>query len=173
IAIGNVPPDRPDKADRAANIERRSPSQMRHDEDDERRSNGGTKTTGAMRQPLDETALFAWKPKLHRARGSRKGASLSNSEQKAHHDERDRARRRRGGCRHYGPVCNDRPQHRPPAKAVVEPAAGHLEESICPHKSTEDHPHGDLVKAELLADDWSSRRNIDPIQIGDEIHQAN
>src|SRR5216683_5659971 len=55
---------------------------------------------------------------------------------------------------------------------VAQPAAGNLEQRIGPAKSAEDPPHGDHVKTELLADLRCRRRDVDAIQIGDEVHEA-
>src|SRR5262252_9600956 len=57
-----------------------------------------------------------------------------------------------------------------PGKAPASPT---LKDGIGPDKGAEDRPHRDLVKAKLIANNWGSRRDIDPVQVGDEVHQAN
>jgi|SRR5215472_10777321 len=39
-------------------------------------------------------------------------------------------------------------------------------------EGTEDDAHGDFVEAKLLADDWRHGRDVHPVEIGDEVHQA-
>ena len=58
------------------------------------------------------------------------------------------------------------------AETIVQPAAGDLEQGIGPDEGTEDDAHGDFVEAELLADDRRHGRDVHPIEIGDEVHQA-
>jgi hypothetical protein len=41
-----------------------------------------------------------------------------------------------------------------------------------PDEGTEDDAHGDFVEAEVLTDDRRHGRDVHPIKIGDEVHQA-
>src|SRR5215471_3319656 len=164
IAIGHVPPYGPENADRAANIEYRSPAERRHDQHHNRWRNGCSYAARAVRDPLDEAALLPRVPKLHGAGCSRKRASFADTKKKANYYKRGCASGC-GGCRgHNRPVANNDRQYIPRAESIAEPAAGNLKHGIGPDKGAEDYTHRDFVEAKFLADDWRRGRDIHPIK---------
>ena len=172
ISIGEIPPDGPEQSNQAADVEHPLPAQGGHDDYDKGRSDGGAGTAGAMRDALHEAAFLPRKPQLHRTRGNRKRARLADAEQEAHDDKSGSAARERRCRRHERPITDDRCQYAAWSKSIAKPSARHLEYGVGPDESAEDCAHGKLVEVEFLADDRRRRRYVHPVEIGDEIHQA-
>src|SRR5215831_12440711 len=74
VAVAQIPQQRPNQTDRAADVEHPTPPERGHDQHNDRRRDGGAKPARAVGQPLHETALLPRIPKLHGAGRARKGA---------------------------------------------------------------------------------------------------
>ena len=172
VAIGEIPQDRPDQADRAADVEHRAPAERRHDQHHQRRRNRRAEPARAVGDALHEAALVLGIPELHGARRAGEGAAFADAEQEAQHHERGRAGRPGRRCGHHRPIGDDDGEHLARAEAVADPAAGNLEQCIGPDEGAEDHAHGDLVEAEFLADGRSRGRDVHAVEISNQVHQA-
>ena len=172
IAIGQRPPQRPEKSDRPANIEYRPPAKFAHDQHDNRRCDRGAEPAGAMRYALHEASFGPRIPKLHGARGAGKRAGFADAEHKPDSDEGRGAESGGGRCRHDRPKTDHAGKHAAGTEPVAQPAAGDLKQRVGPGEGAEDDAHRHLVEAELFADLRRCGRNIDAVEVGDEIHHA-
>ncbi len=126
----------------------------------------------AMRDPLHKTALVFRIPELHGSRRDRKCTGFADTKKETEHHER-RCAGGGGGCgRHCRPIGHNRRENVARAEAIAEPTAGNLKHGVGPSESTEDHTHCDLVETKLLADHGSCGRDVDAVEIGNEVHQA-
>ena len=108
IAVQDGKGDRPHDAQQRERIEHPAPAERRHDGNGEERRRGDRKPAEAMRDPLNEAALFLGKPKLHGARRGRKRASFAEAEHEAHAEQRDETAGQSGCRRHNRPERDDR-----------------------------------------------------------------
>src|SRR5674476_1707743 len=120
---------------------------------------------------LDKAALVRRIPELHGAGCARKCASFADAKKKAKRHERGCSSGRSGRRRHDRPIANNDRQNVPRPEPIAEPAAGNLKHSVGLDKGAEDHAHRYLVEPEFLADDGRRGRDIDAIEVGNQVHQ--
>ncbi len=87
VAVGKIPPEGPEHADRGADVEHPLPPERRHDQHHDRRRNGCSEATRAVGDPLAEATLLPRIPELHGAGCSRKCAGFADTEQKTNDHE--------------------------------------------------------------------------------------
>ena len=172
VAVAQAPPQRPHQSDQPANQERPAPAEIDHDQQHQRRRDRSSGAAGAVGDALHEAAFAPRIPKLHRARRAGECAGFADAEQEAQHDERGRAERQAGRGGHDRPIGDDGSQHAARAEAIAQPAARHLEQRIGPDEGGEDVAHRDIVEAEFLADLRRRGRDVDAVEISDEVHHA-
>ena len=125
-----------------------------------------------MGDALRKAALVRAHPVRQRARRRRKSRPLADAERKPGHEQR------RQSADHAGPHRRRRHQQRAQKQrearphAVAEPSAGDLEEGIGIGKRGKCDAELGCGKAEVLLHDRRRGRNIDPIDIENEVHQA-
>jgi hypothetical protein len=107
-----------------------------------------------------------------RARRGRKGGALAEAEGETRRQQRDEAARRTGHHRRGADDEAADAQRAAGAEAVAEPAADELEQRVRIGEGREDKAELGVAEAELGFDQRRRRRDVDPIDIEDEIHQA-
>jgi hypothetical protein len=121
---------------------------------------------------LRETALGGRCPVLHRAGGGGEGGAFANAHQHAHQEERHQPVDKAGQHRGQGPDHAAPEQRLAGAEAVAHPTAEHLENQIGIGEGREDQAQLGVAEAELALDLAGGGGDVDPVDIGDEVHQA-
>jgi len=112
------------------------------------------------------------RPGCHGARRGREGRAFAQAEQHARDDQRDEAARE---TRQHGGACpDDRAQRERAARAeaVAHPSADDLKHEIRISERGKHESDLRMRQAQLRAELSSRGADIDPVDIGDEIHRA-
>src|SRR5208283_1563283 len=166
VPVCDPPNNSPEDADCAENVEHCPPTPGRYDCHSEGRHDSRAQTARTMSDALDNATLSPRKPHLHRACCCGKCSSFSYTEKETNDRERKHSDAVGGCCRHDGPICHDGTQHGSRPELVAQPAARDLEYGIAPRKHAENNSHGDLIKAEFLADDRCCSGDIHAVHVG-------
>lgn len=125
-----------------------------------------------MGEALGEATPVGGRPVLHGARRRRKGCSFAETKRDARNEQRQQAGHeagRDGGERPDQPAP-EQGLARP--KAVSDPAADYLEQQIGIGKGREYQPELRVAQTEFFLDFTGRRADVDPVDIGDEVHDA-
>src|SRR6516225_4804361 len=142
------------------------------DQDDDGRRDKGAESARAMRKALGKAALAPRIPHLHCAGRAGKRSGLAGAEKKQQDGKGQSVARKPRRYRHERPESDEDGENRPRAEALAQPAAWDLKQGIAPEQRAQDHALGEIVEAECLLDRRRRVRHDDPIEIGDEVHEA-
>ena len=125
-----------------------------------------------MRDALGKAALAGRHPARQRARRGGKCGAFADTEQKPRQQQRHRAfdvseHHRRG---RPDRAADQQRQARP--KLVAEPAARNLKECVRIGECGDRDAELGVAKPEILLHRRCCRRDVDPIDVGDQVHQA-
>ena len=167
VAIPAPPQYRPEYADGAEHIERRSPAEAHLHRHDEERRDGSAQLPGQQHDAEGAAALDRWEPPQHAGRCRGIAAGLAGTEEKSHRHQRPQAGGKPGERGERRPPEHHPGEHRAGAEFVAPIPAGDLEQGIGDGKGAGDEPPVGGIQVQVVLQARAGHRNAHAVQIGE------
>ncbi len=172
VAIGPEPESAPDQTEGPIHEEGAAPAEPADQDGDHRRRRGVAQTGAGMGEALGEAALHIGQPGLDRARGGGEARPLSDADHQTAAIEEPDAVGEAGQDRRRRPDQPAGQQGAARAEFVGDRSAEELDDQIGNGEGREDLAELRVGEREGRLDDIAGGGEIHPVDIGDEIHQA-
>ena len=172
--IAEIPDPRhdPEQAQTAEGDEGAAPGHEADQPGDDRRRHRVAEARERVRNSLGEATAPRRRPGLHCARRDGERRALADAQHESYEEQRRQGAREAGedrGGRPDQPAYEER-SSRP--DAIAQPAAKNLKDDVRIAECRQDERELCVRQCQLALDLRGSRRDVDPIDVGDQVHHA-